>query len=381
MESLKSMWQGMSDMNKSLVKILFGIVCALGVMFLVVLIIRLTRGGTDNYSKIENTLQKAASRYYKKNKDELPENGEEQTVAVDTLVSAEYMKPLEDYVKKGVTCSGNVTVVNNNNQYTYIPFLDCEDEYTTKMLADSITSDNMIVDEGSGLYLDEEDNFVFRGEYVNNYVEFAGMTWRIVKVNADGSVRLFLAAPNKKHKNSKWDDRYNVDRDSNVGINNYAVSRVRETLNVVYNDDEIFNESNRALIKPQVLCVGARSQDSTDLSDAEECSETLEGDYIGLLQLNEYLQASIDENCDSTLNHSCSNYNYLADVGKTYWTITPVAEDTYHNYRISKYPFVARTANTSNILYTINITGKAALEDGNGSKENPYIIKGERVKK
>ncbi len=381
MESLKSIWNNMSDMSKSLIKILLGIVCGLLALFMVVLIVRLFRGGTDNYTKIENTMKKAAEKYYKDNKGELPEIGEEATVTTEALANGEYMKPLSDFVKKNMTCSGNVTVVNNNRDYTYIPYLDCEGDYTTKVLADTIISSNPLVDEGSGLYLDEEDNYIFRGEYVNNYVTFAELTWRVLKVEADGTVRLFLTTPVKKHKNSTWDDRYNTERESNVGINDYSVSRVREKLNIIYNDDSVFSEEEKALIKPQILCVGARSEDSTDLSDVEECSDTVEGDYLGLLQVNEYLQVSIDENCDSTLNHSCSNYNFLADIGKSYWTITPVAEDTYHNYRISKYPFVARTTSTSNLMFTINITGKTTITDGDGSKENPYVINGKKAKK
>lgn len=382
MESLKSIWKNMSDTSKMLIKILLGIICGMLALFMIVLVVRIVRGGgSSNYSKLENQLIKAAEKYYKDNKSELPDNGEETAVTIDNLVSGEYIKPIEKYVKKGVSCSGNVTVLNNNKKYTYIPYLDCGDKYSTKFLSDTIISDNNVVEEGSGLYLDEANNYIFRGEYVNNYLNFADQTWRILKVYEDGTVRLFLPTPIKTHKNSKWDDRYNVEKDSDVGINDYSVSRIREKLNLLYNDEEVFNETQKALIKPQTLCIGARSEDSTDISDAEECSETLEGDYIGLLQLNEYLQASIDENCDSTLNHSCANYNYLADIGKSYWTITPAAEDSYHNYRISKYPFKARTTNTSNLMITINISGKITLENGNGSKENPYIIKGEKLKK
>ena len=138
MESLKSIWNNMSDMSKSLIKILLGIVCGLLALFMVVLIVRLFRGGTDNYTKIENTMKKAAEKYYKDNKGELPEIGEEATVTTETLANGEYMKPLSDFVKKNMTCSGNVTVVNNNRDYTYIPYLDCEGDYTTKVLADTI---------------------------------------------------------------------------------------------------------------------------------------------------------------------------------------------------------------------------------------------------
>lgn len=45
------------------------------------------------------------------------------------------------------------------------------------------------------LALAEDDygtSYVFRGNVVDNYVSFAGFTWRIVRINGDGSIRLVL---------------------------------------------------------------------------------------------------------------------------------------------------------------------------------------------
>ena len=42
-----------------------------------------------------------------------------------------------------------------------------------------------------------------------------------------------------------------------------------------------------------------------------EKSSLLEKQYIGLLPLYDYINASIDTNCNSALTESCTNYNYL----------------------------------------------------------------------
>ena len=56
------------------------------------------------------------------------------------------------------------------------------------------TFDDMATLE-EGLYETEDDygrTLYFRGAQTNNYVKFAGFTWRVVRINGDGSVRLIL---------------------------------------------------------------------------------------------------------------------------------------------------------------------------------------------
>ena len=48
----------------------------------------------------------------------------------------------------------------------------------------------------NGLFKAEDDygtTYYFKGSIINNYVNFAGLNWRIVRINGDGSVRLILA--------------------------------------------------------------------------------------------------------------------------------------------------------------------------------------------
>ena len=49
--------------------------------------------------------------------------------------------------------------------------------------------------EDNGLFKAEDDygtSYIYRGTVINNYVDFAGFTWRIVRINGDGTVRLIL---------------------------------------------------------------------------------------------------------------------------------------------------------------------------------------------
>ena len=374
MESLKSLFNNMSDMSKLLLKILLGIVSALIVLFTIVLFIRVVKGSKKSFDSVETIMQNAAIKYYKKNDNELPVSGEQSAVTIEQLVSQEYMKEITKYLGDNVSCNGNVTVINNNDNYAYIPNLDCKEKYQTKTLAKSLLENNEIVSEGAGLYLDG-DSYVFKGEYINNYVIFADQVYRILRINDDGSIRLLLDRSLKKYKRSRWDNRYNVDKNTSVGINDYSISRIRETLTQIYEDETIFNSNQKALIVPQDLCIGAREKKSTDFSGTEECSKILEGEYLGLLQVNEYLIPSIDDNCNSTISQSCLNYNYLASIDQTFWTITPFNENSYEVYRVAGSVYLAKASGSTNVLFTLHLSDKTLISGGTGTAEDPYVIR------
>ena len=78
-------------------------------------------------------------------------------------------------------------------------------------------------DEEDGLYAAEDDegtSYYYRGAVRNNYVSFAGFTWRIIRRNGDGSVRLIYSGKstsdtgtsvtigNSQYNGKYWDPAY-----------------------------------------------------------------------------------------------------------------------------------------------------------------------------
>ena len=78
-------------------------------------------------------------------------------------------------------------------------------------------------DEEDGLYAAEDDegeSYYYRGAVRNNYVSFAGFTWRIIRRNGDGSVRMIYSGKstsdtgetvtigNSKFNSKYWDPTY-----------------------------------------------------------------------------------------------------------------------------------------------------------------------------
>ena len=63
--------------------------------------------------------------------------------------------------------------------------------------APTLTTSSNNTTDASGLYKSTDTNtgkptYYFRGNVTNNYVKFAGQTWRIVRVNEDGTVRIVM---------------------------------------------------------------------------------------------------------------------------------------------------------------------------------------------
>lgn len=354
-------------------------IISLGLLGIVVLIIlfvvikNLFSNHNLSYSKIENKLVAAAENYYKVHEDELPNNGENKTISVDTLVESEKIKSLDNYISDNVTCNAEVKVYNNDSNYLYIPALDCGDEYKTNSIKQHIINSGT-VDSGDGLY-QYGDKYIYRGEYVNNYVKFAGKVWRIVSIdNIDNTIRLVENSNSEIY--SVFDDRYNISIDGNYGFNKFEKSRMLESLQEIYNDKDNFSEDSKQVIIPKQLCVGSRSINDVSKDGSTECSTLTQNKYpLGLIQVNELLMASIDQNCNYSSDYSCTNYNYFDNMTNTYWTITPSNENDYDMYYISSLPMINNASEYYEIKLAIYVNGNVRYTKGDGTEENPYVIK------
>ena len=213
-------------------KLIYILSAIMGVMILFVVVIALVSSCSNktlSYDKIETQLKTAAASYFKANESALPsEEGTSVTVDASTLTSGGYMKELSEMTEKGVSCSAKVIVTKNGNRYLYSPMLNCGEKYKTSKLVDVVMKDNQVTSSGSGLYK-QDSIYVFKGEFVNNYVQLDNNLWRIIDIDADGYARLLYTGKTAEEV-YVWDDRYNVDKKENLGINDYSVSRIKDIL-------------------------------------------------------------------------------------------------------------------------------------------------------
>ena len=333
------------------------------------------KGKKYTYADIENLMTKTVQTKYK-DSSELPSDGNKLEVNISKLVEEGLMKNISEYTKDEETnCSGKVTIYNNKDNYIYIPNIDCGDKYKTKNLHDTIISDNLTT-TGNGLY-QVNDEYVFKGDNINNYISINNVLFRIISINDDGTIRL-IEDKRKADNITVWDDRYNIDKNVNYGINNYyengLSSRLKEKLESIYESDTYSSEL-KAYFIPRENCIGKRSITESDNSGKIECSKKSEATPISIIALYEYFRASLDPNCTSVESASCSNYNYFNSNLDSFWTLTADKDTSYKVYRISSGDVALTNASSSsNIKIVVNVNGDLPVVSGDGSKNSPYTI-------
>ena len=353
-----------------------GVLGGIIILFLIfLLIVSFTKGNKLNYKGIESKLQNSAVKYYEKHEKEIPKtDGSTVSISSSKLIKSGNMTDFSKNLEEGETCKGEVYVTNNNGNYIYLPYLDCGKKYKTKKLSDKIISDGNVNDIDEGLYeIDEEDNnYIFRGENVNNYINFAGKLWRIIRINSDGSIKIIAV---ERFDQFEWDNRYNIDKKYTSGINDYEISRIKDKLKEIYEDDEIFTKKDRSMIASQDLCVGRRSVENAINDGTVECENIVENQQIGLLQLNEYIIPSLDENCHKASDRSCANYNFLATFDRSFWTLTGDSETSYMVCVVDNFLDLKQAGGIASINPVIVLTKNLVYDSGNGSIDKPYKIK------
>ncbi len=343
---------------------------------LIIFIILIILGSCSNksgnsYEKIEENMVNAAKKYYETRKNKLPkqDNGVVK-VNIGTLVDEELLAEVYDPKNKNSTCSGYVEVTKVGNEYSYVPFLTCKGNYEPKYLTDIIK--NVKTDEyGNGVYTINNE-LVYKGDDVKNYLSFNNQLWRIVKMDGEGDIKLVLAT--KTEESYPWDEAYNSEAEYNAGITtSYLHTAIRKTLNDYY--EKNFTTESKAKIVPKNLCVGKYNEnDAFDVN--KECAIIKENEKIGLLTATDYQNASLDMKCTNLNSKECANYNYLAENDNiSTWIINIYEGNTYGVFYLDK---TISRSDSSNYLFinpVIYITSNSIISKGSGTINNPFIVK------
>lgn len=356
-----------NNMDKSIKRTILGGIIVIVVLVVVVFIIGTLNNKKLSYSRLESKIQNAAISYYENHPEKLPNSeGGEVELDVKELVKAEYLKELAEY--NDDECSASIFVQNNGGEYLYRTYLTCKN-YSTKTLANYITNDQGIVTNGDGLY-QYGDEYIYRGENVNNYIKFSGNLWRILRINNDGSIRIIQDS--SKERNI-WDDRYNIDFDNYTGINDYEVSRIKDSLSGFGNNTDNVETDLKKLIVSKNVCLDKKDNVNFSNLSSLNCNNYSNEKYqFALPQLEDYFIASIDTNCNHIDSSSCTNYNYLA-TGR-YWTLTPSAAKSNRVYTTGGSTSAAETRRSYTVRVVTNLSEHVLHEEGDGSYENPFTI-------
>lgn len=372
MKFFNDLWE-----NPLMKKLIIGMgIFMLVIVFLLMFVSCTTGSRTYTYVEVEDLLVSMVMNKYKNS--DLPKENSRLEISINDLISNGEMKNINEYVGNEDSCSGKVTIINNNGYYLYVPYINCGSKYKTNTLYDCLINDSL-TSSGNGLY-NINGEYIFKGDNVNNYVSINNTSYRVISINSDESIRLLNVSKGDK-VSTVWDDRFNVDKNMNFGNNNYSLnglnSRIKDTLESMYSGSDYFTDEEKSYFIPYESCVGKRSISESDSTGTIECSVKGDKYPVGLLSLYEYYRATLDSNCNGIESESCTNYNYLSsdDLGSI-WTITADKDSSYRVYKISNgKPELSNASNLGNIRVVVHVNGELVVEKGNGSKDNPYVIK------
>ena len=363
--------------KKQKIKMLVGLI-VIFILLIVLIVFLIINGKKITNEEFESVIKSAAKEYYNDNKKKLPdEDNPSVSVSIEKLVNKEYMKKSSHYIKDK-TCSGRVEVYLENEDYYYQPILECISGYQTKTLLDVINEDNEIVQSGAGLYeqqIGEEKIKYFRGDKVNNFVKFSGDLFRIYKIDEEDKI-LLVQYQTVKDNFYTWDDRYNVEKEGNFGINTFNLSRALTALNDIKTYESLFKAADQKRFVNYKICID-KANEGESFSANKVCKEKYENNF-GLLSVYDYMLASLDPTCLKVGDAQCQNYNYLANpLKESFWTLTGNNSNTYEVWKIRgngqmQLDFASSKAA---LRYTFALDKHTLFKSGTGTEKDPYLIR------
>ena len=276
---------------------------------------------------------------------------------------------------------------------------------------------------GKGLYYtstnteNSKTTYYFRGNVTNNYVSFAGTTWRVVRINEDGSIRLITqkSVATSMFNSSNNDNAYVGYMYGTTGSSTYALTHTNTNSSIIKTYLDTWYQSNLAsyssyladagfcndrsiastsgswytndtalgygtnttyygaynrldnLSRPQFACPQSKDLFTTSSSNKGNKALTYP---IGLLTADELWYAGG--------THS-ENANYYLVNGSNFWTMSPSFFTSYiaggwrtvMNRAITHDPVSAK----SGVRPVINLKSTVEISVGSGTSSDPYVVK------
>ena len=291
-----------------------------------------------------------------------------------------FPKKSDGYLATQAICNGKNGYFDNDTWQLKLPSITGNDisctitftdiEYTG--LAQMILNDNTIIEthptltapsnatagEAAGLYVSTDTNsgnptYYFRGNVTNNYVDFAGFTWRIVRINEDGTVRIVIHNASDLPQSSYGSTIINTTTDRRYFSNGTVANTPKYELDKWFKENitdkgyaskvssgDYFCEQEKVTASQASAINGVLLYNDENYVPSFTCVEDYNG--YGLVDTNVGL-LTYDEVLYSGGYYQTTNYNYYLydDRDVNYWTMSPAGVDNiwyinnffyYHRY-------------------------------------------------
>ena len=255
----------------------------------------------------------------------------------------------------------------------------------------TLTTSSNNTSDASGLYKSTATNtgeatYYFRGNVENNYVSFAGFTWRIVRINEDGTIRIIMQDGINSNTEYKFNSNYN-----NYTYMYYTNSQAKTTLDTWYQTN-IGSKANLAknVASGAYYCEQAKAKYSDSYTSGSatmttynkytpdfKCSRDGNGKglvnaSVGLLTYDEVVYAGgyPYSNNDNYYLYNSAIYWWtmssagFTGVGSTLWFVNNTGSiDNYYG-------------NGTNVTLrpVLNLKLNTKISEGNGTKDNPFVV-------
>ena len=306
-----------------------------------------------------------------------------------------------------VTNNLTITGVKVNIGFDHImDHIDNNDEIKGDIV-ENTTYSGISTTNDSGVYSIDDPNtgesdkiYFYRGNVNDNYFSFAGKTWRILRLNSDGTIRLVLdgSAGTSRYQSRNVPTTRTID--GAISLLNWENSTVYSTLNTWYTNN--LNSYNDYII-----------QDSEYVFDTSYIESTSSGGGVsGVYYFGSYIRVGRDGNlyqptyaydessvktgkiglmtADEVLyaggfwgTNNTNYFLYNSSIGTDWWTMSPSFWDKQTHYKagllvigsrgnIHDWPSNGNTL-TATLAIRPVITVRGDLElTGNGTSSNPY---------
>ena len=254
-------------------------------------------------------------------------------------------------------------------------------------------------------------SYYFRGAVTNNYVQFAGYYWRIIRINGDGSIRIIYDGTSAHANGESSSDRQTrtsrfnslADQSYYVGYtyqtnaqrpssqNSGTASTIKGVLDQWYQDNIVRQNLDDKIVSSPGFCNDRNtgSGDSwvssgtrfyyvpyervyTTRQPSLQCSNNsdLYTTKVGLITADEVMLAGG--------RGGTNNTGYYLYAGQNYWTMSPYYfDDTFagvfhvnsngnFGYYLANYAYGVRPV--------INLSADVTISSGDGTMNNPYVV-------
>ena len=360
-------------------------------------------------------------------------NYEETTPTVEEVKKARVIK--RGYLKKDETTTISIkewmdyeTTKEEGENKKFISKITIEGSNGENTLGGKILANNEVIEKepnfimgepsnggtntGSGLYKTEDDDgesYYFRGAVENNYVKFADMLWRIVRINGDGSIRILntnilekehefniLVNREEKYMGYTYDNKHICTKENPCTKEEGTASTIKTYLEEWYqsslakyddkialsnfcNDTSIYSFANS---NTWINYYGrSRLENSTPTLHCLNIKQLYGGVYkikIGLITMDELLYGGLPYGGNNT--YSSNSHNYLYISKGRWWSMTPIyfarvgSSQGYAHGNWAEIRIGEINNNSQNYVRPV-INLKADVQvTGEGTKEEPYQV-------